>query len=190
VNYIKPTILVGFILPAILIGMAAWGVWYGVSWVGNTYQVRAAAFAQLQADKSEEKTLREEVLPHKGAIAYFEGIKSESVEEKLPPYVSEICDGEFDGMLIRNSLDFQGEDGVSINLTGRYDAMQKFIARLGARFLFLETESINLSASEADSSIPSRHVVMNYTAKGQKGDGGADSGDGSNPGETGMEGMQ
>jgi len=188
VNYIKPTILVGLILPAVLLGLVLFGVWYGVSWVGDTYRVRAAAFAQLQADRGEAEQLREEVLPHKGAIAYFEGIKSESVEEKLPTYVSELCDEEFDGMLIRNSLDFQGEEGVSINLTGRYDAMQKFIARLGARFLFLETESINLASAEADSSIPSRHIVMSYTARGQKSD--ANAGDGANPEEADMGGLQ
>lgn len=167
-NYLKSTILIGFLAPLILLGAIIGGAEYGFSWIGGTYQMRAEAYAQLQADKGEEETLRVEVLPNRGAIAYFEGAKSENFDEKLPAFVSELCDSEFDGLLIRNSLDLQGDGGVSISLTGRYDAMQKFIAKLGSRFLFLETESISLTANEPDANIPSRHVAMNYTAKNQQ----------------------
>lgn len=167
-NYIKATILLGFLVPLLVFGTLVGAAWYGFSKVGDVYNVRAAAYAQLQSDKAEEGRLREEVLPHKGAIAYFDEMKAESFEEKLPTYVSELFDGEFDGVLIRNSLDFQGDDRVSISLTGRYDAVQKFISRLGARFLFLDTEAVGVTAADPDLNIPSRHLTVSYTAVSTK----------------------
>ncbi len=166
-NYIKSILIFGFILPAVILGGVIGGVWYGFSWFKDEYAIKSRAYQQMLIDKTEADKLRAELLPLKGAVAYFDSIKSENIEEKLPPYIIDLCDGEFEGFVMRNSLDFSegGEDGtrVQISFVGRYDSLQKLLANLSRRFLFLETVDLNIAPQTPSTSIPSNHLTLDYS---------------------------
>lgn len=165
-NYAKSTLLLGFVVPIVIAGILFSVGWYGFSWVNGVHEERAAAYAQLQRDRTEVSQLQAEVLPKKGSIAYFGGLKREKGEEKLPPFVSDLCDGEFSGFIVRNSLEFgAGDNSVTLNLTGRYDSLQKMLAKIAGRFLFLRTDAMSFTRSEADMNFPSRYLTLNYSGK-------------------------
>lgn len=164
-NYFKPILVIGILIPMAIGAIVVGGGWYIFSGISEKYEFRSIAYAQLQQEKAQVARLREEVLPHKGAIAYFDEVKRERVDEKLPAFISDLCDRELDGFIIRNSLDFGGGGGVAISLTGRYDALQKLVAKLSARFPFLDMTGISLGVGEPDGSIPSRHIVFSYTGE-------------------------
>jgi len=84
-----------------------------------------------------------------------------------------LCDTEFKSFVQRNSID--ARDGkVDINLTGRYDSLQKFLSNLSSRFLFLEPRAISFGLQDPTPEIPSPHLILSYSAEIEKPDDGVE----------------
>jgi hypothetical protein len=162
-NYLKPIAILGYLVPMLALVLLFAAVFYGFDKVSQTYSERSSALEQLKSDRTLVEKLEQEILPMKSAVAWYKGAKEESMEEMIPPYISELCEADFDGYVKRDSIDVT-QEGVKVDLTGRYDSAQKFLYTLSERFLFLSPKSIGFSIREPDSEIPSKHISIAYEA--------------------------
>jgi hypothetical protein len=167
VNYSKPIIILGYIIPGAIMISILLGLFFAKSWFDGEYRSRKAAYEELLENERKVESLESKVLPYRGAIAFFSNAKEESVAQELPPLLEELCSGKYQGYVVRTGLrvnDEDGKDKANMEFLGRYDALQRLTSELSAQFPYLRFSSGTFSPKDPTTSIPTRHLSASFEA--------------------------
>jgi hypothetical protein len=166
-NYAKPILILGYLIPGILLVSLLAGILFGKSWIDNEYEKRKNAHEELQENQRKIASLEAEVLPHRGAIAFFDQAKNVRISQDLPPMLEDLCNGKYQGYVIRTGLrigDQGGKERATMEFLGRYDALQKLTGDLSAQFPYLKFSGGSFSPKDATTSVPTKHLSITVDA--------------------------
>lgn len=166
-NYFKPIVLLGFIVPSVVLFSLLAGGILAKSWLGDEYNKRKTAFEELRENEQKMVEMENLVLPYRGAVAYFSQMEKKQISQTLPTVVEELCSGSYQGYVIRTGLqigDSNGKEEARMEFLGRYDSLQKLMSDLQVQFPFLKFSSGSFRPVEPTTSVPSKHLSVSFMA--------------------------
>lgn len=166
-NYFKPIVLFGFVIPAVVLFSLLTGGILANGWVGDEYSKRKMAFDELRENEQKMIEMENLVLPYRGAIAYFSQMEEKRISQTLPSVVEELCSGSYQGYVIRTGLqigDSNDKEEAQMEFLGRYDSLQKLMSELQVQFPFLKFSSGAFRPVDPTTSVPTRHLSVSFKA--------------------------
>lgn len=179
-NYSKSLLLLGFVVPGLLLAILFAGVFAGKTWLDGEYSRREQAFQELKQNRKKAETMEAEVLPYRGAVAFFQKAKRVKVSQELPPFVEGLCSGKYQGYIMRTSLNVaeqgDGKEEGDLEFLGRYDSLQRLASELQTEFPYLQITSASFRPVEPTMSIPSKHISATFKVGNEPGGSGQQEG--------------
>lgn len=166
-NYLKPIVLFGYLIPGvILLALLSGGV-FAKGWMSGEYEKRKAAFDELRENEQRAVEMENRVLPYRGAVAYFSQQKDKRIGQTLPSLLEDFCSGRYQGYVIRTGLRIEepaGKEEAQMEFLGRYDSLQKMMSELQVQFPYLKFSSGSFRPVDPTTSVPSKHLSVMFKA--------------------------
>jgi hypothetical protein len=166
-NYFKPVILLGFVIPIGIMLVLLGGMVFVKGRLDAEYNKRKEAFSELRENEQKAIAMENSVLPHRGAVAYFEKLEENKIAQTLPSVLEDFCNGRYQGYVIRTGLRIDDDDGTEraeMEFLGRYDSLQKMTSELQVQFPFLKFTSGSFRPVDPSTSVPSKHLNASFRA--------------------------
>lgn len=180
-NYFKPILLIGYIIPLTVAVLLFAGLFFGKTWIDGEFERRKTAFDGMRENEKKAEILEAKVLPLRGAVAFFEEAKKAKISQEIPTLLEDLSSGKYQGYVIRTQLQ-TGEDGgketFNMEFLGRYDAMQRLASELVSQFPYLRFSSGSFTPKSATTSVPSNHISGTFKAYNDPGTSGEEEAEG------------
>lgn len=166
-NYFKPVVLLGFVIPSVFLFSLLAGGLFARSWLDKEYDTRKTAFEDLKENEEKAVEMENRVLPYRGAVSYFSQLKEKRISQTLPSLLEDFCNGRYQGYVIRTGLRIEessGKEEAQMEFLGRYDSLQKMMSELQVQYPFLKFSSGSFRPVDPTTSVPSKHLSVMFKA--------------------------